>query len=139
VRRHGALKGRLRLQVSHLVRKDYGAAAPCGRRAAGRAAAGHAAGNAAGRAPTLLREELVRALGTASAVERAAVLVARLPPVRASSALAQRRFAASGGGAPATVSRTARGGVGVRAPTEKWVVQPACVGAWNNAVSTQMI
>jgi len=33
----------------------------------------------------------------------------------------------------------ARGWVGGRAPTEKWVVQPACVGAWNNAVSTQMI
>ena len=33
----------------------------------------------------------------------------------------------------------ARGWVGGRATTEKWVVQPACVGAWNNAVSTQMI
>jgi len=33
----------------------------------------------------------------------------------------------------------ARVWVGDTAPTEKWVVQPACVGAWNNAVSTQMI
>ena len=30
-------------------------------------------------------------------------------------------------------------GWGATAPAEKWMVQPACVGAWNNAVSTQMI